>query len=489
MPQTITAPEIMVPMFEGDTPSDLSVELIIQLNLDVTILRRGPEAWTNVCVRGLGHGNTRLLIQQAGTGTGPRPKLPVPIAGVLRDREGRQLNCNCLVCSPHPLVMFPSRSHTILRASGPKLLTRHARTLTTAPTVAVLYQAIEPPVINGVRKPRKPGGYQDSGADIAYTLQQKGVKVLKSDPSAHVSVNKGWTFPDTEEGINSAIQQGATHLWANTILFNSHPLQKSATLTPLSDKIHVVGQPPALVENFDDKAYLNGKLAQLDGFTLPRSWLITPENLGDVIKQIGSDRYPIVGKPVRGRGSHGVKVCRDQEQLRKHTEGLFAESPLVMLEEFLAGEEATITVMSPTPETPRHWSMPPVTRFNHADGIAPYNGVVAVTANSRVVSETEMKDSAYGKIMRECERVASLIGATAPIRVDVRRFDEGGDFALFDINMKPNMTGPGRPGREDQASLTAIAASALGWDYGTLLENILQGAQSLSVFRNYRSPF
>lgn len=27
-----------------------------------------------------------------------------------------------------------------------------------APTVAVLFQDIEPPVINGVRKPRKPGG-------------------------------------------------------------------------------------------------------------------------------------------------------------------------------------------------------------------------------------------------------------------------------------------------------------------------------------------
>jgi hypothetical protein len=26
------------------------------------------------------------------------------------------------------------------------------------PTVAVLFQAIDPPIINGVRKPRKPGG-------------------------------------------------------------------------------------------------------------------------------------------------------------------------------------------------------------------------------------------------------------------------------------------------------------------------------------------
>ena len=52
-----------------------------------------------------------------------------------------------------------------------------------------------------------------------------------------------------------------------------------------------------------------------------------------------------------------------------------------------------------------------------------------------------------------------------------------------------NMTGPGRPSREDQASLTAMAAAAIGWDYGTLLQNILVSAQRLSVFRDYRSPF
>ncbi|KAL3478483.1 hypothetical protein BJX99DRAFT_245460 [Aspergillus californicus] len=356
-----------------------------------------------------------------------------------------------------------------------------------SPTVAVLYQAINPPVINGVKKPRKPGGYQDSGADIAYTLQQKGINVLKSDPSASVSSHQGWAFPDTEDGIVSAVRQGATHLWANTILFTSHPLQASATLTASASDVFVVGQPPTLVENFDDKAYLNEKLRQLGGFTLPKCWLVSSENITDVIRQI--DHYPIVGKPVRGRGSHGVKVCRDKVELQRHIKSLVEESPLVMLEQFLAGEEATITVMPPTPENPQHWSMIPVTRFNHDNGIAPYNGVVAVTKNSRAVTEDELEDPAYSKIMRQCENVAKLIGATAPIRIDVRRFGAGSDFALFDINMKPNMTGPGRPGREDQASLTALAATAMGWDYGTLLENILRGAQPLSVFRKYRSPF
>ncbi|RDH29181.1 hypothetical protein BDQ94DRAFT_173972 [Aspergillus welwitschiae] len=294
-------------------------------------------------------------------------------------------------------------------------------------------------------------------------FSKRGVKIIKSDPAASVSSHKGWAFPDTEQGICSAIPQGATHLWANTILFNSHPLQTSSKLTPLVSEIYVVGQPPSLVENFDDKAYLNDKLRELGRYTLPSSWVVSPKDFSEVINKINS--YPIVGKP-------------------QHIQTLLHESPLVMLEEFLAGEEATITVMPPTRDRPQHWSMLPVTRFNHAEGIAPYNGVVAVTANSRAISPNELKDPAYEKVMRECESVAALIGATAPIRVDVRRFAEGSDFALLDINMKPVDRGA-----KTRRVFTAIAASAMGWDYSTLLQNILMGTQPLNVFRNYKSPF
>ncbi|KAL4893669.1 hypothetical protein BDV59DRAFT_176920 [Aspergillus ambiguus] len=357
-----------------------------------------------------------------------------------------------------------------------------------SPIVAVLFQDIDPPVINGVRKPRKPGGYQDSGADIAYNLREKGINVVTPKASPSDRVHEGWCFSDTDKGIQHAVQKGATHLWANTILFNSHPLQASKNLTTIAPNLYVIGQPPSLVENFDDKAYLNGKLRERGRFTLPRSWIIkSSDDLDSIIRSIG--RYPVVGKPIRGRGSHGVKVCHNEAELNQHIKALFQESPTVMVEEFLSGEEATITVMPPSLDRPEYWSMPPVVRFNHADGIAPYNGVVAVTANSRTISDTEMKDSAFTELMRQCAQVAKIIGATAPIRVDARRFEPGSQFALFDINMKPNMTGPGRPGREDQASLTALAAAAIGWDYPTLLQNILQCAQPLDMFRKYRSPF
>ncbi|PNP81819.1 hypothetical protein FNYG_04845 [Fusarium nygamai] len=45
-----------------------------------------------------------------------------------------------------------------------------------------------------------------------------------------------------------------------------------------------------------------------------------------------------------------------------------------MVEEYLAGEEATVTVMPPTSRGGSYWALPVVTRFNHIHGVAPYNG-------------------------------------------------------------------------------------------------------------------
>jgi hypothetical protein len=76
-------------------------------------------------------------------------------------------------------------------------------------------------------------------------------------------------------------------------------------------------------------------------------------------------------------------------ELVVHIEALFKESPKILVEEFLRGEEATVTVMPPTEDKKYYWALPPVCRFNHQGGIAPYNGVMAVTSNSRVVGSAE----------------------------------------------------------------------------------------------------
>lgn len=283
-------------------------------------------------------------------------------------------------------------------------------------------------------------GYQDSGADIAFALQsQSNIVLLTPRLNPDPSNQSHWTFPDTETGILSALSRGATHLWANTILFASHPLQTSRVVE-FEDDVRIIGQPPLMVELFDDKEYVNNRLRRDGRFTMPKSWTVESEQDLEVL--IGGEKltFPIVGKPVRGRGSYGVKVCHDSVELNCHVRALLNDSPRVMLEEYLAGEEATITVFPPSPEDGKddYWASPIVTRFNHQDGVAPFNSIIAVSSNSRVLTSEEFeKDVNYKKVTRECEEVARLLKVTMAMRVDVRRSKEDGEFTLFDINMKP----------------------------------------------------
>lgn len=54
-----------------------------------------------------------------------------------------------------------------------------ARAVAAAGPLAVLHQAQPPPAVNGVIKPMKPGGYRDSGADIAHALASAAVPGLR----------------------------------------------------------------------------------------------------------------------------------------------------------------------------------------------------------------------------------------------------------------------------------------------------------------------
>ena len=48
------------------------------------------------------------------------------------------------------------------------------------------------------------------------------------------------------------------------------------------------------------------------------------------------------------------------------------------------------------------------------------------------------------------------------------------------------MTGPGRPGRDDQASLTLLSVAGLGWDYGRLLKDMINSSKTLKELRSTR---
>ncbi|KAF0534634.1 carboxylate--amine ligase [Gigaspora margarita] len=359
---------------------------------------------------------------------------------------------------------------------------------------------------NKRKNPLKPGGYSDSGADIAYSLRSNNIPIVTPVDTPCLTSDMDWVFPDTEEGINTAISKGAKTLWANTILFNTHPLN----FMSFREDIKLVGHLPSDVHKFDNK-WIANELIKNNGILVPHAILIgNSANNGtyrlnditlDILNKKGI-RFPAVIKPIRGRGSQGVRKVDSIDQMKGFAEKLLSTRTIVdgqysfvygdtlILEEYLRGEEITVTVMPPGTYNinfknitfNKYWHLPLVKRFNHISGIAPYSGVVAVIDNSALVSNEEMQNSIYKRVAQDCEKAAQIIRPLAPIRIDCRSIAPEKPFALFDINMKPNMTGPGRPGRSMQNSLSCIAANGIGWSYPDFLKAMLRQAWQITKY-------
>lgn len=339
----------------------------------------------------------------------------------------------------------------------------------------MIYQAQSAPETNGALKPMKDGGYADSGADIACALIAQKIPLVTPTDTPDIANDLDWVFPDTRMGIQTAVDLGANMIWLNTVLYKGHPIEEF-----ISKGLSVIGQVPETVDRFDDKWVTNG-LLKANHLPIPKSTVITRQNLSSFFLNFP---YPVVAKPIRGRGSQGVYLVEHAEALNAllkdmFTEGLFGD--VLYVEEYLSGEELTITVMPPgTYRTQQqnikkngYWALPAVRRFNHQNGIAPYNGVVAVSDNSEVMGDFELEMDDIKQLAAQCELAAAIVKARAPIRIDCRANAQGKYF-LFDLNMKPNMTGPSRPHRMHQDSLTAIAAKKIGWDFKNLIANIAQ---------------
>jgi D-alanine-D-alanine ligase len=345
--------------------------------------------------------------------------------------------------------------------------------------IAILYQALAPPVIDGIRKDAKPGGYSDSGADIAFCLRAAGLDVLTPAPVPDPTEALDWVFADSHQGIEAALRSGATVLWANTVLFQGHPIE-----TAIHD-CWIVGQSPEATQRVDDKFATNALLRERG---LPVAVSIVTSSAGGAgmirLESLTPDlldaqglRFPLVVKPVRGRGSQGVTLVESFAAFQLASHELLSSARFgdgLIVEQYLAGEELTVTVMPRGADHKQPWALPPVRRFNHVHGVAPYNGTVAVTANSELLTEEQTRQPSVSAMLDACIEAATIVGARAPIRIDCR--SDGVILRLFDLNMKPNMTGAGRPGREDQDSLSVLAARGLGWTYECLLKMMLADA-------------
>ncbi len=327
--------------------------------------------------------------------------------------------------------------------------------------IAILYQLHEPPQVGNIRKPMKKGGYSDSGADMAFELKNNGYNVILPVQEPQELNDLDWVFGDNSDGIERAIRQGADTLWLNTVLYDGHPIEKY-----LHGSVNIIGQCPRDVQLYDDKFYTN-QLLLSHGLPVINAALVK-----DVEEYNGE--YPCVLKPIRGRGSQGVCIIENHASLAANIKKLLDAQIYgteFMIEPFLTGEEITIAVFPQNEFHRTPYCLPPVIRFNHIDGIAPYNGTVAVTKNSKAVDDQHD----YSEIMNACAEAYRLLDLKAPIRIDCRKGADG-RYYIFDVNLKPNMTSASRSHRHDQDSLVMIAAAKAGLSRIELLQAFINTA-------------
>ncbi|MCA1221316.1 hypothetical protein [Streptomyces sp. 8L] len=340
----------------------------------------------------------------------------------------------------------------------------------------MLYQEIAPPSLDGAVKPSNPFGYRDSSADIAFSLARSGCDVVTPVGNPEPDVEADWTFPDSLDGMSAAVSAGAEVFWANTSLFNEHPIGELGRL----NRLRVVGQPLVTVERFEDKHVCHAALSAI-GIPVPRQALVsltdrsepTPGTVEKAVSAQGLN-FPAMVKPRRGRGSAGVKLVDSVAAAAEHIESLRGPKfgSKFLIEEYLPGEEWAVTVMPPGTYETRDgvfsesdpWPLPPVLRTDHREGVMPFSGIVPVESNSAPVEDLgRLRD-----FKQACIEIARFLRITAPIRIDCRG-DVNDSIKAIDINMKPSMTGPGRPGRERMTNLSALAAEVIGWTYVDLL--------------------
>ena len=346
------------------------------------------------------------------------------------------------------------------------------------PHYAVLYQAAPVPPLGGCYKPQKPNGYRDSSADIAWTLQQRGHRVVTPVTKPDPAVDGDWSFPDTAEGIAAACAAGANTLWANTVLYAAHPITQA-----IAEGVWIIGQEPAMAEKYDDK-WVTHELLRQAGLPVPamlrvghtaetaESSALAELTVATIEELLGS--FPVIVKPVRGRGSQGVSRVDSLAELQSAVAALISArsefagerypsyGEYVLVEEYLPGAECTVGVWCGA-RYALHCSTP-VVRRQHVIGVLPYSGDVPVRQNSSLMEAHEFD---IPPIQRMCLDATRLLLPRAIIRIDCRQ-DHQGQWRMFDVNLKPNLTGSGRPGRGDQDSLLAIAVGK----YADLVERL-----------------
>lgn len=203
--------------------------------------------------------------------------------------------------------------------------------------------------------------------------------------------------------------------------------------------------------------YLSAKLAESIGLKSPAKIILTKEDKPEpdmILTALGS---PVVIKPNDSGSSVGISIVDRVETVIPAVEIAFRYSTKVICEEFIDGQELTVTILGD--------EALPVVEIKPRNGWYDYKNKYT-HGNTEYIVPAAISDTHSRQIQNQALNVFRLCGCRVYGRVDFR-FD-GIDFYFLEINTLPGMT---------PLSLTPMAARARGIVFPELLELIIKYSQ------------
>ena len=178
---------------------------------------------------------------------------------------------------------------------------------------------------------------------------------------------------------------------------------------------------------------------------------------GNIEELTASARLPLVVKPVDSGSSIGVSIVHTKEDLREALRNSAALGGRTVLEEYVKGREVQVGILEGR-ALPSIEIIPQADFYDYENKYQP--GAAVEVCPAEIPPETEQR------LQAAALRVYEKLGLSVYARADFI-LDGAGDIWFLEINTLPGMT---------PTSLMPQEAAAVGIDYGTLCERIVQAS-------------
>jgi D-alanine-D-alanine ligase len=295
-----------------------------------------------------------------------------------------------------------------------------------------------------------------SGAEIARQLRLNGHHVSELDPADFSAGHEliaaiynhhpdlvfiGLHGGDGENGILQAMLEGSK------IPFTGSGFKASAVAMDKLLSKFIAGQAGVPVPSF----LMYNKTETNDNTKL------TYDIIKSALSSTNSAKE-IVIKPVDAGSSVGVHIVSGEDGFQNAITDAFKYSEKLMVEEYIAGRELTVTILDGTAL--------PVVEIKPRNGFYDYPNKYTA-GNTVYQAPAELAPDETQKVQHYAMKIWQAMECSGYGRIDFRY--DGKEFYFLEVNTLPGMT---------PLSLTPMAAKAVGINFSELLDRIIDSVQS-----------